>query len=68
MSFQCPFCPRIFSTKSAYSQHKNRCVPPDDDSDNRTNDNDMSLDNEEFSQSSHIEEVKKYYNSLGGFF
>lgn len=34
MSFQCPFCPRYFSTRSAYTQHKNFCVPPDNDSSN----------------------------------
>ena len=35
MSFKCPFCPRYFSTRSAYSQHKNFCVGPlnDDSSD-----------------------------------
>lgn len=34
MSFKCPFCSRYFSTRSAYSQHKNFCLPPDDDSSN----------------------------------
>lgn len=28
MSFKCPFCPRYFSTRSAYTQHKNHCIPP----------------------------------------
>ncbi len=27
MSFKCPFCPRSFSTRSAYSQHKNFYIP-----------------------------------------
>lgn len=30
MSFKCPFCIRYFSTRSAYSQHKNFCMPSDD--------------------------------------
>ena len=33
MSFKCPFCIRYFSTRSAYSQHKNYCMPLDNDSD-----------------------------------
>ncbi|GBC01857.1 hypothetical protein RclHR1_04360002 [Rhizophagus clarus] len=28
MSFKYPFCPRYFSTRSAYAQHKNFCTPP----------------------------------------
>jgi len=26
MSYKCPFCPRTFSTRSAYSQHVGYCV------------------------------------------
>ena len=26
MSFKCPFCPRIFSQRSAYSQHVQVCL------------------------------------------
>ncbi|GET57016.1 hypothetical protein GLOIN_2v1790920 [Rhizophagus irregularis DAOM 181602=DAOM 197198] len=32
MSYKCPFCPRYFSTRSAYTQHKNFCTPPNNDS------------------------------------
>ncbi|GBC29299.2 hypothetical protein GLOIN_2v1762814 [Rhizophagus irregularis DAOM 181602=DAOM 197198] len=32
MSYKCPFCPRYFSTRSAYIQHKNFCTPPNNDS------------------------------------
>lgn len=30
MQIKCPFCPRTFSNRSAYSQHMNFCMPPDD--------------------------------------
>ena len=26
MSFKCPFCSRIFSRRTAYTQHKNICI------------------------------------------
>ncbi|GET52353.1 hypothetical protein GLOIN_2v1762814 [Rhizophagus irregularis DAOM 181602=DAOM 197198] len=32
MSYKCPFCPKYFSTRSAYTQHKNFCTPPNNDS------------------------------------
>lgn len=31
MQFKCPFCPRTFSSRSAYSQHKNFCIQYDPD-------------------------------------
>lgn len=53
MSFKCPFCPRIFSTRSAYTQHKNWCAPPVSDNEELdiiTDVNDMSLDSEDLSE------------------
>ncbi|CAB4407649.1 unnamed protein product [Rhizophagus irregularis] len=32
MSYKCPFCPRYFSTRSAYTRHKNFCTSPNNDS------------------------------------
>jgi hypothetical protein len=43
MSYKCPFCPRYFSTRSAYTQHKNLCKLPD-------NDNNDSSDSEELEE------------------
>lgn len=54
MQIQCPFCPRTFSTRVAYGQHKKFCTPPED-LDSILNVNDMSLDDDEFSRN--IEEV-----------
>jgi hypothetical protein len=46
MSYKCPFCPRYFSTRSAYTQHKNLCKLPD-------NDNNDSSDSEELEEFEH---------------
>lgn len=56
MLFKCPFCPRTFSSRIAYGQHKNFCKPLDEELDSILNANDMSLDDEEFSRN--IEEVR----------
>jgi hypothetical protein len=61
-SIKCPYCPRTFSSKSGYTQHVNRCLPPPDDSDDDesnlvTDVSNMSLDSEKFIHD--IEEVKK---------
>ncbi|RHZ76078.1 hypothetical protein Glove_206g5 [Diversispora epigaea] len=57
-SFQCPHCPRNFSTRNAYSQHVNRCIntvylsteeSSEDISDIVSSVNEMSLDDEDFS-------------------
>jgi len=62
-SIKCLYCPRTFSSKSksAYTQHVNRCFPPadsDGDESNLITDiSNMSLDSEEFIRD--IEEVKK---------
>ena len=48
MLYKCPFCTRTFSTMTAYTQHKNRCVPPGSDSSNSeliTNVNDIEVRN-----------------------
>jgi hypothetical protein len=56
MQFKCPFCPRTFSTRTAYGQHKKFCNPTDEELESILNVNDMSLDDEEFSRN--IEEVR----------
>ena len=38
MLYKCPFCTRTFSIMTAYTQHKNRCVPPESDSSDSVND------------------------------
>ena len=50
MLFKCPFCPRTFSYRMAYGQHKNFCNPLDEELESILNVNDMSLDDEEFSR------------------
>ena len=55
MTFECPFCQRTFSTKSACTQHINYCLPFDtfsseEESDLITNINDMSLDSEDLNR------------------
>ena len=56
MQIQCPFCPRTFSTRTAYGQHKKFCMPSNEELDSILNVNDMSLDDEEFSRN--IEEIR----------
>lgn len=56
MSFKCPFCPRYFSTRSAYTQHKNHCMPPTNNSDSeeleefelKSNDHDVEVRNRNY--------------------
>jgi hypothetical protein len=57
MSFKCPFCIRYFSTRTAYTQHKNSCPPP-------YNDSSSSEESEEFEHkvSDHDIEVRKIGN------
>lgn len=63
MSYKCPFCPRYFSTRSAYTQHKNFCTPPNNDSSD-------SEELEEFEhKTNHDVEVKKIGNyKIFGFY
>lgn len=61
-SMKCPCCPKIFNSKSGYTQHVSRCLPStiniDDDESNLITDvSNMSLDSEEFMRD--IEKVKK---------
>lgn len=60
-SIKCPSCPRTFSSKSGYTQHVKRCLPPivdsDDESNLITDVSNMSLDSEEFMRD--IEKVIK---------
>ncbi|RHZ83424.1 hypothetical protein Glove_94g6 [Diversispora epigaea] len=62
-SFQCPHCPRNFSTRNAYSQHVNRCIntvylsteeSSEDISDIVSSVNEMSLDDEDFKENSQV--------------
>lgn len=66
MLYECPFCLKTFSSKNAYSLHRNFCFTPDesesgtDINDSDINDseiNDMSLDSEGFSRIKRIGEV-----------
>ncbi len=43
MSFKCPFCPRSFSTRSAYSQHKNFCISSYNDSSSNEESEELEL-------------------------
>ena len=54
MSYKCPFCPRYFSTRSAYTQHKNFCTPPNNDSSDS-----KELEEFEYKTNNHDIEVKK---------
>lgn len=61
MTFKCPFCERILSTRTAYTQHKTICMKAYEEEDNIITDmNDMSLDSEGFSNP--IEEVYLNFN------
>jgi hypothetical protein len=51
MTFKCPFCPRYFSSRSAYTQHKNRCIPS-------TNNNNDSEELEEFELKSNDHDIE----------
>ena len=58
MSYKCPFCPRYFSTRSAYTQHKNFCTPPNNDSSSGSEE----LEEFEYKTNNHDIEVKKIGN------
>ena len=53
MSFKCPFCSRSFSTRSAYSQHKNFCIPSYNDSSSNEESEEL-----EFKRNNHDIEVR----------
>lgn len=57
MSFKCPFCPRYFSNRSAYTQHKNFCIPPDNDTSDIEESEELELKTND-----HEIEVSKLYN------
>jgi hypothetical protein len=61
MLYECPFCLKTFSSKNAYSLHRNFCFTPNEsESGTDINDsdiNDMSLDSEGFSRIKRIGEV-----------
>ncbi|RHZ66595.1 hypothetical protein Glove_306g23 [Diversispora epigaea] len=73
-SFQCPHCPRNFSTRNAYSQHVNRCINTvylsteesrEDISDIVSSVNEMSLDDEDFSRINEFQIIeKKTHNNI----
>ena len=56
MQFKCLFCPRTFSTRTAYGQYKKFYNPTDKELKSILNVNNISLDDEEFSHN--IEEVR----------
>ncbi|RHZ90108.1 hypothetical protein Glove_8g79 [Diversispora epigaea] len=67
-NFQCPHCPRNFSTRNAYSQHVNRCIntvylsteeSSEDISDIVSSVNEMSLDNEDFSRINEFQIIRE---------
>ncbi|RHZ79059.1 hypothetical protein Glove_152g79 [Diversispora epigaea] len=67
-SFQCPHCPRNFSTRNAYSQHVNRCIntvylsteeSSEDISDIVLSVNEMSLDDEDFSRINEFQIIRE---------
>ena len=65
MSYKCPFCERILSTRSSYSQHVSICLKIAKEKDKIVTDiNDMSIEGEEVSNL--IEEV--YVNLINTLF
>jgi formiminotetrahydrofolate cyclodeaminase len=65
MSYKCPFCERILSTRSSYSQHISICLKIAEEEDKIvTNMNDMSIEDEEVFNL--IEEV--YVNLINTLF
>ncbi|RHZ68247.1 hypothetical protein Glove_296g5 [Diversispora epigaea] len=67
-SFQCPHCPRNFSTRNAYSQHVNRCIntvylsteeSSEDISDIVSSVNEMSLNDEDFSRINEFQIIRE---------
>ncbi|RHZ65386.1 hypothetical protein Glove_316g7 [Diversispora epigaea] len=67
-SFQCPHCPRNFSTRNAYSQHVNQCIntvylsteeSSEDISDIVSSVNEMSLDDEDFSRINEFQIIRE---------
>jgi hypothetical protein len=65
MSYKCPFCEHILSTRSSYSQHVSICLKIAEEEDKIVTDmNDMSIEGEEVSNP--IEEV--YVNLINTLF
>ncbi|RHZ77257.1 hypothetical protein Glove_183g58 [Diversispora epigaea] len=67
-SFQCPHCPRNFSTQNAYSQHVNQCINTVYLSTEESNEdildivssvNKMSLDDEDFSRINEFQIIRE---------
>ncbi|RHZ87043.1 hypothetical protein Glove_41g30 [Diversispora epigaea] len=67
-SFQCPHCPRNFSTRNAYFQHVNRCIntvylsteeSSEDISNIVSSVNKMSLDNKDFSRINEFQIIRE---------
>ncbi|RHZ79615.1 hypothetical protein Glove_143g100 [Diversispora epigaea] len=67
-SFQCPHCPRNFSTQNAYSQHVNRCIntvylsteeSSENISDIVSSVNEMSLDDKDFSRINEFQIIRE---------
>jgi hypothetical protein len=71
MSYKCPFCPRTFSTRSAYSQHVGHCVV-DQSSSEESNDQNIEINEGDQSflnysdQSMSISECSNQSMSEGG--
>jgi len=64
MSYKCPFCERILSTRSSYSQHVSICLKIAEEDKIVTDINDMSIESKEVSNP--IEEV--YVNLINTIF
>ena len=64
MSYKCPFCECILSTRSSYSQHVSICLKIAEEDKIVTDMNDMSIESEEVSNP--IEEV--YVNLINIIF
>ncbi|RHZ70080.1 hypothetical protein Glove_275g115 [Diversispora epigaea] len=67
-NFQCPHCPRNFSTRNAYSQHVNQCIntvylnteeSSEDISDIVSSVNEMLLDDEDFSRINEFQIIRE---------
>ena len=64
MSYKCPFCERILSTRFSYSQHVSICLKIAEEDKIVTDMNDMSIESKEVSNP--IEEV--YVNLINTIF
>jgi hypothetical protein len=52
MSFKCPFCSRIFSRRTAYTQHKNICILTAESSEEYSGNEEIKYNLLNFSESS----------------